>query len=298
MKSTTKGNLILFLTALIWGCSFVSQSVGMDYIGPNTFMGIRTVMGGLVLLPVIALRNHAEKKAGTYQKTDLKQLFLYGALCGVFLCIASTLQTYGLKYTTTAKSGFLTALYIIFVSVFGLFLKKKPGKNVWFGILIALIGMYFLCLFGTDFSFNVGDLYTLACAVFFAGQILCIDTFVHRVDPVKLSCTQFLISGSINLILMFLLERPALSSILACGGPLLYSGICSCGIAYTLQVVGQKYTNPTSASIIMSFESVFAALAGWVLLSEGLSFPQMAGCALLFLSIILVQLPERKRAGL
>ena len=298
MKHTTKGNLILFLTALIWGCSFVSQSVGMDYIGPNTFMGIRTVMGGLVLLPVIALRDRAKKRNGTYQKPDTKKLITYGAICGVFLCIASTLQTYGLKYTTTAKSGFLTALYIIFVAVFGLFLKKKQSKNVWLGITFALTGMYFLCLFGTDLSFNIGDLYTIACAVFFTGQILCIDAFVHRVDAIKLSCVQFLISGSINLILMFFLERPDLASILACGGALLYSGVCSCGIAYTLQVIGQKYSNPTSASIIMSFESVFAALAGWVLLSESLSLPQLAGCALLFFAILLVQSPVKDTAGL
>ena len=289
-----KGNIILFITAIIWGISFVSQSVGMDFIGPNTFMGIRTTMGGVVLLPFIFFTDKAKKKNGTFKKTDMKKLLKYGFLCGLFLCIASTLQTYGLQTTTTAKSGFLTAFYIIFVSIFGIFCGNKMTLRMGTGVLTAVIGMYFLCLFGEVISFNYGDALTLLCAVFFAGQILLIDKFVGRVDGVKLACTQFLFSGVINLIIMFLIEKPDMNNILACTVPLLYSGVMSCGVAYTLQIVGQKYADPTSASIIMSLESVFAAISGWILLGEGMTLYQILGCALMFLAIVLVQLPNKK----
>ena len=294
MKNNLKGNIILFITAIIWGISFVSQSVGMDYIGPNTFMGIRTVLGGLVLLPFIYFRDRTLKRQGRYEKTDFKKLLKYGTICGLFLCVASTLQTYGLKYTTTAKSGFLTALYIIFVAVFGALCGKKITFKIYSGIITAVLGMYFLCLFGSDLSFNVGDLLTIICAVFFAGQILFIDRFVHEVDSIKLSCTQFLVSGIINLVLMFLIEQPSITSIMSCATALLYSGIMSCGVAYTLQVVGQKYSEPTSASIIMSLESVFAAISGWIILGEVMSFTQIFGSVLMFLAIVLVQLPNKK----
>ncbi len=294
INNKLKGNVILFITAIIWGISFVSQSVGMEYIEPNTFMGIRTTMGGIVLLPYIFFTDRAKKKNGTYEKTDIKKLLLYGTLCGLFLCIASTLQTYGLKTTTTAKSGFLTALYIIFVAMFGVFCKKKPNYKMAAGVLVAIAGMYFLCLFGDAVSFNSGDLLTIICAVFFAGQILLIDKFVTRLDGVKLACTQFLVAGAINLIIMVLVENPDMSNILACKTALLYSGIMSCGLAYTFQIIGQKYADPTAASIIMSLESVFAAISGWIILGQGMEYYQIFGCALMFLSIILVQLPDKK----
>ena len=294
MKSRLKGNIILFITAIIWGVSFVSQSVGMKFIGANTFMGIRTVMGGLVLLPFIYIRDVKKKRAGTYAPTDFKKLFKYGAICGVFLCIASTLQTYGLIYTTTAKSGFLTALYIIFVAILGLFFGNKLNLKASLGIICSVVGMYFLCLFGNDISPNIGDLLTVICALFFAGQILFIDKFVREVDGVKLSCVQFLVSGSINIVFMLIFEAPDMASITACAVPLLYSGIMSCGIAYTLQVIGQKYSEPATASIIMSFESVFAAVSGWIILSEAMSTSQIFGSLLMFLAIVLVQLPNVK----
>lgn len=294
MGAKLKGNIILFVTAIIWGISFVSQSVGMEYIEPNTFMGIRTTMGGLVLLPVIIFSDLAKKKRGEYKKTNTKKLLIYGTVCGLLLCIASTLQTYGLKYTTTAKSGFLTALYIIFVAVIGIFAGKKMNFKIAGGVLTAVIGMYFLCLFGETTNFNVGDGLTLLCAVFFAGQIMVIDRCVSQVDGVKLACTQFLVAGIINLIIMFLIEKPNMDAVLSCTTALLYSGIMSCGVAYTLQIIGQKYADPTSASIIMSLESVFAAISGWILLSEAMTIAQIAGCLLMFLAIVLVQLPERK----
>lgn len=294
LNQKLKGNIILFITAIIWGISFVSQSVSMDYIGPNTFMGIRTTMGGLVLLPFIFFTDYTKKKNGTFKKTNFKKLLSYGVPCGVFLCIASTLQTYGLQVTTTAKSGFLTALYIIFVSIAGIFYGKRMNLKIASGVALSIVGMYFLCLFGEVISFNWGDGLTLLCAVFFAGQILLIDKFINDIDGVKLACTQFLTAGIINLIIMFLIEKPEMGNILSCTVPILYSGIMSCGVAYTFQIIGQKYTDPTSASIIMSLESVFAALSGWVLLGEGMTMIQIFGCLFMFLAIILVQLPNKK----
>ena len=294
MNTKLKGNIILFITAIIWGMSFVSQSVGMEYIEPNTFMGIRTLMGGVVLLPVIFILDKGKKKQGAYRPTNMKKLLKYGIICGLFLCIAQTLQTYGLQTTTTAKSGFLTALYIIFVAIIGLFVGKKLTGKMVIGIITAVVGMYFLCLFGESVSFNAGDGLTILCAVFFAGQILCIDKFVADIDGLKLSCTQFLTAGVINVILMFILETPNMENILACSTALLYSGIMSCGVAYTLQVIGQKYADPTSASIIMSLESVFAAISGWIILSQKMSLSQIAGCVLMFAAIVLVQLPEKR----
>jgi drug/metabolite transporter (DMT)-like permease len=270
----------------------------MEYIGPNTFMGIRTLMGGIVLLPVIFILDKSKKKQGTYKKTNGKKLIKYGFVCGIFLCIAQTLQTYGLSgahATTTAKSGFLTALYIIFVAIIGLFFGKKLTAKMALGIITAIVGMYFLCLFGEKISFNSGDALTILCAVFFAGQILCIDKFVTDIDGLKLSCTQFLVAGAVNAILMFILETPDIENIFSCSTALLYSGIMSCGVAYTLQVIGQKYADPTSASIIMSLESVFAAISGWIILSQEMSISQIAGCVLMFLAIVLVQLPEKIR---
>lgn len=296
MSKKLKGNIILFITAIIWGMSFVSQSVGMEYIEPNTFMAIRTLMGGLVLLPVIFVLDKSKKKQGTYRPTNMKKLLKYGIICGVFLCSAQTLQTYGIQTTTTAKSGFLTALYIIFVAIIGLFMGKKLTGKMVLGILTAVVGMYFLCLFGEKVSFNMGDGLTILCAVFFAGQILCIDKFVADMDGLKLSCTQFFVAGTINAVLMFTVETPQIGNILSCSTALLYSGIMSCGVAYTLQVIGQKYADPTSASIIMSLESVFAAISGWIILSQSMSGVQIVGCALMFLAIVLVQLPQKNKA--
>ncbi len=295
MQAKIRGNLLLLLTALIWGISFVSQSVGMDYIGPNTFNGIRSLLGGLVLLPVIFVIDAGKKKKGTYEKCDGKRLLFYGAICGTLLSLAATLQTYGLKETTTGKSGFITALYIIFVAVIGIFKERKVRMRIVFGVLLAVVGMYFLCLFGSTINFCFGDFLTLLCAVVFTFHILAIDRFAPKTDGVKLACTQFLVCGTLNCIVMFLFETPDWALIRMCSTAILYSGIMSCGVAYTLQIVGQKYTDPTSASMLMSLESVFAALSGWILLDEGMGGWQIFGCFLMFFAIVLVQLPDKKR---
>ncbi len=296
-KTKLKGNLILLLTAIIWGISFVSQSVGMDYIEPNTFNGIRTWLGCAVLVPFILLRERGKsvREKQEEKKNNNKALVLGGVICGCLLCAASTLQTYGLQHTTAGKSGFITAMYMIIVPFLGLLFKKKPTLIAIISALIALGGLSLLCLTGGDASeINFGDLLTLICAVIFAFHILAIDYFSPKLDGVKLSCLQFFVSGGINIMLMFIFENPQMHLILQCYTAILYSGIMSCGVAYTLQIVGQKYTDPTSASILMSLESVFAVLAGAVLLNESMTGWEILGCVLMFAAILLVQLPEKR----
>lgn len=293
-KHTLKGNLILLLTAVIWGISFVSQRVGMEYIKPNTFNGLRTMLGALVLVPFILVREKTGKCKLANNRTNRKKLLIGGLICGVLLCLASTLQTWGMVYTTSGKSGFITAMYMIFVPIIGLFMGKRIRLFTILGIFCGVTGMYLLTLSGSDFSLNIGDLITLGCAVIFAFHILVIDRLSSEVDGVKLACLQFFVCGTINIILMFLFEHPDWSLVRSCTVPILYSGILSCGVAYTLQIIGQQYAEPTPASIIMSLESVFAALAGWVLLSEALKPEEILGCVLMFAAIIIVQLPEKK----
>ncbi len=295
MNKRLQGTLILMITAIVWGISFVSQSVSMEHIEPNTFNGIRTFLGCISLLPVIAVLDMGKKRRGEFRTGNKKDLIIGGVLCGVLLCAASTIQTYGLKYTTAGKGGFITAMYMIMVPIISIFLGKKIRPVVVLSVLIAMLGMYFLCIKKGSFVIELGDVYIFICAIIFAFHIMVIDHFSPMVDGVKLSCMQFLVGGSINIILMFAIEEPVLSDILTCAVPILYSGIMSCGVAYTLQIIGQKYAEPTVASIVMSLESVFAALAGWAILSEAMSVREIFGCVLAFAAIILVQLPDRKR---
>ncbi len=297
MSKNLKGTLILALTAIVWGISFVSQSVSMEHIGPNTFAGIRTLLGCITLLPVIMFRNFSEKKniEISGQKGCRKDIIIGGIICGVLLCIASTVQTYGMKYTTAGKSGFITAMYMILVPIVSIFMGKKIRPSVIGCVLIAVTGLYFLCIKKGEFSMGYGDLVTLICAVFFTFHILVIDRYSPKVDGVKLSCMQFFVAGTINIIIMFIFEKPVLKDILLCAVPILYSGIMSCGVAYTLQIIGQKYAEPTVASLVMSMESVFAALAGWVILGQGMNGREIFGCLLMFGAITLIQLPPKKK---
>lgn len=293
-KHTLKGNLILLLTAVIWGISFVSQRVGMEYIKPNTFNGLRTMLGALVLVPFILVREKTDKSKPANGKQTNRRLLIGGLICGVLLCLAATLQTWGMVYTTSGKSGFITAMYMIFVPIIGLFIGKRLRLFTILGIVCGVVGMYLLTMSGSELSLNKGDLITLACAVIFAFHILVIDRLSSEVDGVKLACLQFFVCGTINIILMFLFEHPDWSLVRSCTVPILYSGILSCGVAYTLQIIGQQYAEPTPASIIMSLESVFAALAGWILLSEALQPEEILGCVLMFAAIIIVQIPEKQ----
>lgn len=292
-----KGNLILLLTALIWGCAFVAQSVSMDHIGPFTFQCTRSLMGALVLVPVFLIIDSKKKKSGTYippSKEDKQTQFIAGIICGVIMTVAGNLQQIGMQYTTAGKAGFITAMYILIVPILGLFLKKKVGLKLWGCVGIALCGLYLLSVTDGFSSINKGDIYVLLCAVAFAFHILAVDHFVERVDGVRLSSMQFLVCGILSGIMMLLTETPTLEGLTAAGVPIAYAGIMSCGIAYTLQIVGQKYTNPTMASMIMSLESVFAVLGGMVLLREIPTLREAIGCTLMFVAIIIPQLPERK----
>ena len=294
MNKRLQGTLILMLTAIVWGISFVSQSVSMELIEPNTFCGIRTLIGALSLVPVILVMDSSKKKKGMETNYNKKTLIRGGIICGVILCISATLQTYGLKYTTAGKAGFVTAMYMILVPIYGLFIGRKIRPVIAISVIVATVGMYFLCI-KDGFKIEFGDLLVLGCAFTFAFHIMAVDYFSPRVDGVKLSFLQFLVCGTINVILMFILEKPVLADILKCTVPILYAGIMSCGVAYTLQIIGQKYAEPTVASIVMSLESVFAALAGWLLINQPMSLREIFGCVLMFGAITIVQLPEKNK---
>ena len=294
-RKRIRGNLILLLVAMIWGSSFVAQSVGMDSIGPLTFNGIRTLLGGIVLLPLVVWINARKPNPSPDHPTEsARDLWIGGICCGLFLCIASNFQQFGLLDTTAGKSGFITALYVVLVPVFGLFLKKRAPFTVWIGVLLAVAGLYLLCI-TESFSIGNGDFLTMICAVFYSLHILVIDHFSKKANGVKLSCIQFFVSAFLSLALMFIFESPDLSQILKAAWPLSYSGIMSCGVAYTLQIVGQKDTDPTVASLIMCLESVFAVISGWLFLHETLSLREGIGCVLMFAAILLSQIPPKKK---
>jgi drug/metabolite transporter (DMT)-like permease len=292
-------SLLLLLTATIWGVAFVSQSVGMDYVGPFTFNAARSLIGAAVLVPCIALLKKIQKKEEgpeeVHKKEDKRTLLRGGICCGVILAVASSFQQFGLLYTTVGKAGFITAMYIILVPLLGIFAGKKVGLRIGISVVIAVAGLYLLCM-TESLRLEAGDILVLLCAVVFSFHIMVIDHFSPLVDGVKMSCIQFLTCGILCGICMFLFEAPKLSMILAAWKPVLYAGVMSCGVAYTLQIVGQKGMNPTVASLIMSLESVISVLAGFVLLHEVLSRRELFGCVLMFAAIILAQLPERKRA--
>lgn len=297
--------MLLLLTAAIWGVAFVAQSVGMDYVGPFTFNTVRSLLGGIVLIPCIVLLKRinvgskdtaeAAEHASGDPAGQRKVLLTGGVACGVLLCIASNLQQFGIMYTSVGKSGFITAMYIVLVPVLGIFLKKKAGIKIWCSVAIAVGGLYLLCMTDSGFSIQKGDLLLLLGAVIFSFHILTIDYFSPKVDGVKMSCIQFFTCGILSMVCMFLFEQPQIGAILQAWMPIVYAGVLSCGVAYTLQIVGQKGMNPTVASLILSMESVISVIAGWLILHQKLSGRELLGCVLMFAAIILVQLPERKR---
>lgn len=282
-----RNSLLLLLTAFIWGAAFVAQSVGGEAVGCFTFNGVRSLIGALVLLPVIWLMDAKKKE-------DQKTLITGGICCGVMLCIASNFQQFGISFTTVGKAGFITAMYILIVPILGLFMKKKPGLQVWLGVVLAMMGLYLLCMTSESFSLSKGDFLVLICAGFFSLHILIIDYFSPKVDGVRMSCIQFLVCGILSMVMAFIFETPEFSAILSGWLPILYAGVLSCGVAYTLQIVGQKNMDPTVASLILSLESVFSVLAGWLILDQTLSLRELSGCVLMFLAIILAQLPQKK----
>lgn len=305
MKTTVKNSLLLLLAACIWGVAFVAQSEGMAYMGPFTFNAARFLLGGTVLLPLISWNAWNAGKAGNAcqkagealqqsGKAQWKITLAGGICCGLAIFAASTFQQIGIQYTTVGKAGFITTLYIIMVPLFGLLFGKRVRPVVWPGALMAAAGLYLLCV-NEAVSLNRGDLYVFLCAILFTVHILVIDYFSPKADGVKLSCIQFYFSGVLSLLLALLFETPTLSALAAGSLPVLYAGIMSCGVAYTLQIVGQRGMDASVASLILSLESVVSVLAGWLILGQLLSVRERIGCVIVFAAVILVQLPERQR---
>ena len=288
-----KNNILLVLTALIWGCAFVAQSVGMDFVGPFTFNMARFLIGAIVLLPVIWFMDR-QRKTGAEKGAGQKTLIIGGICCGIALAVASTLQQWGILFTTVGKAGFITAMYIVIVPLLGIFIGKKVRPLIIGCVAIAVVGFYFLCM-TESLRLGLGDFLVLLCAIAFSIHILVIDHFSPKVDGVKMSAIQFLTAAIISAVPTLLWEQPVFTEILQAWQPVLYAGVMSCGVAYTLQIIAQKNADPTVASLLLSLESVFSVLAGWVLLGQGLSLKEMFGCVLIFCAIILAQLPEKKK---
>ena len=288
-----KYSLLLLLTAIIWGAAFVAQSAGMDYVGPFTFNTVRYYLGVIALLPVIVIKDFkSEEKETSF--TD-RRLLAGGVICGIFLFLASTVQQLGIVTTTAGKAGFITAFYVVLVPVFSLFLKKKPGKLIWLSVILALVGLFFLCIKDpSDLALSKGDIYLFACAILFSLQILAVDKYAGNVDCLKLALIEFLTSALLGTGLM-IWEHPSIRDVLSAWIPIGYAGFFSCGVAYTLQMVAQKKVKPAVASILMSLESVFSVLFGAIILREILSLREFIGCGIMFLAVLLAELGPAER---
>lgn len=284
-----RSNLMLLMAAAIWGMGFVAQRLGMDHMGPYTFNGLRFLLGALSLLPLLWWLTSRQPVAGV---ADRNQLLMGGVLAGLVLFCAASLQQVGLLYTTAAKAGFITGLYIILVPVLGLLLRHKAGGNTWFGAVIALSGLYVLSV-TDEFAIGFGDLLQVVGALFWAIHLLLLDHYASRVAPIKLAAVQFLVCGLLSLTTAFVIETPALSGAVAGWQALLYSGLVSVGVGYTLQVLGQRGAHPAHAAIILSLETVFAAVGGVLLLGEILDERAIAGCALMLAGMLVSQIRLR-----
>lgn len=288
-----KGEIFLLITALIWGTAFVAQSMGMDYIGPFTFNASRSFVGALAIYIIIVISKYFNKK-NKIEEVNNKLYIKGGIICGIILFGASGFQQVGMQYTTAGKAGFITTLYIIIVPIIGIFLKRKAGIKVWISVAIAVTGMYLLSI-KDGFTIGSGDAYVLCCALVFSFHIITVDKYSSITNVVKMSCVQLIVCGTISLITAMIFENISISSISEAIGPILYTGVMSSGIAYTCQMIGQKYTKPSVSSLIMSLESVFAALGGWIILSETLSAKELTGCILVFCAVIIAQIPEARK---
>ncbi len=301
-----KSPLLLLLTALIWGIAFVAQKDGMNYIEPFTYNGIRSLMGGIVLLIFLPLLDKVRSRNGPVEKGRRRDILIGGILCGVVLFAASNLQQFGIAMedatTNVGKAGFITACYCAFVPILGLFLKKRSPLLVWIGVIVAVVGFFFLCLMdglmdGLGLGLDRSDLLLLLCSLCFAIHILVVDHYSPLVDSIRMSCVQFLVCGLLCLPCMFLWETPSMPNILACWLPICYAGIMSCGVAYTLQIVGQRDIHPAVASLILSLESVFSVLAGYILMpGSTLSAWELVGCVLVFAAVLMVELAPQKES--
>lgn len=291
MKNRLRGIVALMIGTVIWGSAFIAQSVGMDHIGPMTFQAARCLLGALFLVPVVFLFD--KDKRQFFQNWKNPKLWKAGIVCGAALFVAAGLQQVGLVYTTAGKAGFITAMYIVLVPILGVFLGKRPSPACLLSVGLAVVGLYLLSCMGST-GINIGDICMLGGALGFAVQITLIDRMAGGLDGLRLNCIQALVCGLISAVFMFLTEEPHIQNILVCWLPIAYAGILSMGVAYSLQIVGQRHLEPTQASLIMSLESVFAALCGWLLLNETMTTWEMTGCALVFAAVILSQIPTKK----
>lgn len=283
--NTVKGNLLLLLTAFIWGFAFVAQSVGMKYVGPFTFNGVRFLLGAVSLVPVLLVFDK--------NKSNTKIAIYGGIISGIVTFLGSSFQQIGIIGTTVGKAGFITGLYIVLVPILGAFLKQKIGTNAWIGAAFALAGLYFLCDINS-FSISYYDLLELLGAVFFSIQIHVIDYFSGKTSSLKLAFVQFITCSVLSIAAALFTEKIYISSIYSCTLPILYGGVCSVGIAYTLQIIGQKNAKPSHAAIIMSMESVFGAIGGIIILHEKASFQFLIGCALMLTGMLISQMGSFK----
>lgn len=301
-KKQTYGSSLLLITSIIWGCAFVAQKIGMEHIGPFSFCAYRFIFSALFLIIIVIARDLlVYKKLIIFKenKQNLKTMLIGGVLCGIALAIATNFQQYGMQGTTAGKSGFITALYIVLVPVLGIFAKKKVKKMEWVSVVLSLVSLMLLCFkkeeLSGKFTFNTYDIYLLLCALFFSIQILLIDYFSKNNDCLFMAMVQFITCAIISTILMIFFEKPNIQQVGDAIWPLLYAGIASGGIAYTLQFIGQKYTSPTLASIIMSLESVISLIAGAIIIKEQLSVQELIGCFLMFVAIIIAQIPYNNK---
>lgn len=290
MNKKLRGSLLLLLATVIWGSAFIAQSVGMELIGPFTFQAVRCGLAVLFLFPLSFLM---ERGKGSMQQWKNPKLWKAGLICGCALFVAASLQQVGLVYTDAGKAGFITAMYIVLVPILGIFRKQKPSPAVILSVILAVIGLYLLSCLNSE-GINKGDLMVMGCALAFAVQITCIDVLAGDLDGVRLNCVQALVVAVLSVPFMAATETVEISNLLACWLPLGFAGILSMGVAYTLQIQGQKSLEPTTASLIMSLESVFAVLGGWLILKETMTLPEILGCCLVFSAVILSQLPSPK----
>lgn len=291
MKKQFSGVFALLGATVIWGSAFIAQSVGMDKIGPFTFQAVRCFLAVVFLFPASALFS---KGKPFWKSWADPVLWRSGIICGLALFAASSLQQIGLVYTDAGKAGFLTAMYIVFVPFLGLFVGQKPGRNALLSLIPAIVGLYLLSCTSVS-GINKGDVLLLLCAVAFSVQILLIDRHCAGLDGLKLNCIQALVVTVLSVPCALLTETVDASLIASCWLPLGYAGILSMGVAYTLQIVGQKRVTPSAAALLMSLESVFAALFGWLLLHETMTRAEELGCALVFAAVVISQLPEKKK---
>lgn len=322
MSRETRNYFLLLITAVIWGSGFVAQALGMEHVSPFTFTWARSLLGGCFLLAVIPLldvwtrRDREKARAGLDSKRldrcsnrepqaispwKNPTLWLGGFCCGTVLFISESLQQFGLLYTAVGKAGFLTSLYVVIVPLAGIFIGRRTSLNVWVAVALALAGLYFLCMPQGEFSLSIGDALVLACAFSFSVHILVIDRFAPLVDCVRMSCIQFFTGSIWGLVMMLIFEPPTMAQLLAALPAIVYAGIMSNGIAYTLQIVAQNGVHPTIASIILSAESMVSVLMGWLIMDQTLTPRELGGCAFMLAAIIIAQLPaslfERRRRG-